>query len=87
METNLSPKKIKKESNGNTKRKWCMDKLKKEEIRRDFNEKVNGLLKETKSKRNQNNVEEEWDKLRNRIAKEQRKSISNTLKKCQQNHG
>lgn len=41
-----------------------MDKLKNEEIRRDFNEELNKLLQEINSNRNQGNVEDEWEKLK-----------------------
>jgi hypothetical protein len=46
MVTNLSLKR--KEYNESTKRKWCMDKLKNEERRSDFNEELNNLLQKCK---------------------------------------
>jgi len=76
METNLSLKR--KENNGSTKRKWCMDKLKNEEIRTDFNQELNKLLQERNSNRNQNNVEDEWEKLRDTMTKAAKKHLKFT---------
>jgi len=67
METNLSLKR--KESNESKKRKWCMDKLKNEEIRSDFNEELNNLLQEANSNKNQDNDKVEWEKLRDMMTK------------------
>jgi len=50
IETNLNLKR--KESNESTKRKWCMDKLKNEKIRSDFNEELNNLSQEANSNKN-----------------------------------
>lgn len=66
---------LRKKNNRGTKRKWCMDKLKIEEIRRDFNKGVNELLQETTSIRNQSIVEEEWKKIKGYNDKYSRKTF------------
>jgi hypothetical protein len=77
METNLSLKR--KESNENTKRKWCMDKLKNEEIRSDFNEELNNLLREANSNKNKDNDKVEWKKLRDTMTKAEEKHLKFTI--------
>ncbi|CAI6352699.1 unnamed protein product [Macrosiphum euphorbiae] len=76
METNLSLKR--KKPNECTKRKWCMDKLKNEEIRSDFNEELNNLLQEANSNKNQDNDKVEWEKLRDTMTKAAEKHLKFT---------
>ena len=76
METYLSLKK--KENNTSKKGKWCIGKLKNEEIRRDFNEELNKLLQETKNNKKQGNIEDEWIKLRDIMAKAAEKHLNFT---------
>lgn len=60
--------------------KWFMDELNNEETRSDFNEELNKLLKDANSNRNQNNVKDEKEKLRDTMTKATKKHLKFTTK-------